>query len=241
MASTAQDDGLHEIQLNGKQLVFLFMAATVVSVVIFLCGVLVGRGVRPDRAASVDVAAMSEPSLPLTPAPVSVTPVPPAADSDPRSAAPPPPVADDTTYFNRLEAKSPNAAEDLKGPSSVPRSDAPAAKLVAPAGNVDAPVDRKPVKARETAPSRTAVAAAAPMPATAGYTVQVAAVNVKKEAEQIAKRLEGKGYPAFVIDPARGTPAMFRVRVGSFKTRDEAESMATKLQQQERFQPWVTR
>ena len=44
------DEGFHEIQLNGKQLVFLFMAATVVSVVIFLCGVMVGRGV-PDRAA----------------------------------------------------------------------------------------------------------------------------------------------------------------------------------------------
>ena len=47
------DDGFHEIQLNGKQLVFLFMAATVVSVVIFLCGVMVGRGVRsqlPTRA-----------------------------------------------------------------------------------------------------------------------------------------------------------------------------------------------
>ena len=40
------DDGLREIQLNGKQLVFLFMASTVVAVVIFLCGVMVGRGVR---------------------------------------------------------------------------------------------------------------------------------------------------------------------------------------------------
>jgi hypothetical protein len=35
------EDGFHEIQLSGKQLVFLFMATTVVSVVIFLCGVLV--------------------------------------------------------------------------------------------------------------------------------------------------------------------------------------------------------
>ena len=43
------DEGFHEIQLNGKQLVFLFMAATVVSVVIFLCGVMVGRGVRAER------------------------------------------------------------------------------------------------------------------------------------------------------------------------------------------------
>ena len=50
MASTTTDDGFHEIQLNGKQLVFLFMAVTVVSVVIFLCGVLVGRGVRFDAA-----------------------------------------------------------------------------------------------------------------------------------------------------------------------------------------------
>ncbi len=43
------DEGFHEIQLNGKQLVFLFMAATVVSVVIFLCGVMVGRGVRVQQ------------------------------------------------------------------------------------------------------------------------------------------------------------------------------------------------
>ena len=44
----AGDDGFHEIQLNGKQLVFLGMATTLVSVVIFLCGVLVGRGVRAE-------------------------------------------------------------------------------------------------------------------------------------------------------------------------------------------------
>ena len=46
LSHDAADDGFHEIQLSGKQLVFLFMATTVVSVVIFLCGVLVGRGVR---------------------------------------------------------------------------------------------------------------------------------------------------------------------------------------------------
>ena len=47
MAAYTQDDGFHEIQLNGKQLVFLFMAATVVSVVIFLCGVLVVKETMP--------------------------------------------------------------------------------------------------------------------------------------------------------------------------------------------------
>ena len=52
--SRTKGDGFHEIQLNGKQLVFLFMAATVVSVVIFLCGVLVGRGVRTERGMVAD-------------------------------------------------------------------------------------------------------------------------------------------------------------------------------------------
>ena len=41
MASQASNDTTP----NAKQLVFLFMAATVVAVVVFLCGVLVGRGV----------------------------------------------------------------------------------------------------------------------------------------------------------------------------------------------------
>jgi len=45
------DEGLQEIQLRGKQLVFLAMSATVVAVVIFLCGVMVGRGVPTARQA----------------------------------------------------------------------------------------------------------------------------------------------------------------------------------------------
>ena len=44
------DEAFHEIQLSGKQLVFLFMATTIVAVVIFLCGVQVGRGVKAAPA-----------------------------------------------------------------------------------------------------------------------------------------------------------------------------------------------
>jgi cell division protein FtsN len=40
------DQGFHEIQLSWKQLVFLFMSAVVVAVVIFLFGVATGRAVR---------------------------------------------------------------------------------------------------------------------------------------------------------------------------------------------------
>ena len=43
------DEGFREIQLNGKQLVVLFMTAAVVLVATFLCGVLVGRGVKAQK------------------------------------------------------------------------------------------------------------------------------------------------------------------------------------------------
>ena len=43
--------GLNEAAPSAKQIVFLFMASTVVAVVVFLCGVLVGRGV-PARPAA---------------------------------------------------------------------------------------------------------------------------------------------------------------------------------------------
>src|SRR5207245_7860274 len=110
LAGHTQDDGFHEIQLNGKQLVFLFMAATVVSVVIFLCGVLVGRGVRVERGAAQE-AALAASAGETTPQ-VTAAPAPAPAGSDPTAAAPPPAV-DDLTYFNRLE-KQKLPAEQLE-------------------------------------------------------------------------------------------------------------------------------
>ena len=107
--SHAHDDGFHEIQLSGKQLVFLFMAATVVSVVIFLCGVLVGRGVRAERATAMVEASTppTEPPLP-PPQPAPATP----AGSDPTAAAPPP-TTGEFTYATALEHPN-RAKEDLK-------------------------------------------------------------------------------------------------------------------------------
>jgi cell division septation protein DedD len=272
---TVEEEGFHEIQLNGKQVVFLFMAATVVSVVIFLCGVLVGRGVRVDRGPMGDVTPMSaqaetSPPLPAQPAPVAATP----AGSDPRAAAPPPDT-DDLSYFNRLETKTP-PRENLKAalekktletntPQTNPvekfaRADAaadkpivdkPAApKPIAPPERVAPPPQKVvPPPQKETprvapapAPPASPILASAPEePVGAGFAVQIAALNVRGEAEAIAKRLSSKGYMAYVLVPSDGTPSVFRVRIGKFSTRHEAETVAAKLKKEEQFNPWVTR
>jgi DedD protein len=247
------DDGFHEIQLNGKQLVFLFMAATVVSVVIFLCGVLVGRGVRTGRG-------LPENATPavadLRPADVtgSVDTPPPAAE-DPTTAAPPPAV-DELSYFNRLERSGP-APEDSKitEPAAAPVS-AKAADPVPDAAPQAKPASAKPASApapSKPAPSRpasseptppVAAQAAAPAPGAAsgsGFTLQVAALKDRGEANAMAEKLTAKGYVAYVVPPAAGAPQVFRVRVGRYATRGEAESMATRLQREEQFTPWITR
>ena len=64
---------------------------------------------------------------------------------------------------------------------------------------------------------------------------------MRSEADAIAKRLSSKGYAAYVLAPTNGTPAVYRVRVGKFPTRREAETVAAKLQKEEQFKPWVTR
>lgn len=205
-----QDEGFHEIQLNGKQLVFLFMSATVVAVVIFLCGVMVGRGVAVPRTLPVVDIAEQGALDPTTAAPVVST------GNESLTAR------EDLSYTGHLEAPTP-PAEALK----------PETEVAPPSGVVAAPT-REPVAAPAASQSPDP---ALSEPAGQGYVVQVAAVRKRAEAETIARRLSTKGYPTFVT--AAG--ANFRVRVGKYNDRRTAQSIAGRLEREERFKPWITR
>jgi cell division septation protein DedD len=69
----------------------------------------------------------------------------------------------------------------------------------------------------------------------------VAAVKERDEANTIAQRLSTRGYRAYVMAPVNGAPRVFRVRVGKFKDRREAERIARRLEKEEQFKPWITR
>ena len=249
-----QDEAFHEIQLNGKQLVFLFMAATVVSVVIFLCGVMVGRGV-PTQGVG-EQAAISEASLDPT-ASLQTAALAPVSAVAPSTEGIPIASQETLTYPGRLEDSDP-PAETLKAPAvaraeaSAPLPEPAAEPAVEPVKKIAAvavaaapvapPVAKKPAVVTAPAPRAAAPVAAAPAaaPAGNGFVVQVAAVRQRAEADTIARRLTGKGYPAFVTTPA-GAANVFRVRVGSYPDRREAESVAGRLEREEQFKPWITR
>lgn len=214
------DDGFHEIQLSGKQLVFLFMATTVVAVVIFLCGVQVGRNVRTDRSTdSADALATAA----AAPAPAQVPPS--LSTATPPAEAPPP--AQDTdehlSYAKRLQStKAPK--EQL---NAQPTAAAVSASAVPPQPKTpNADTGREPRRSAEGAKA-------------GNWVVQVHALKDRSAAEGIAQRLISKGYPAFVLDPDPGAPTIYRVQVGRYVDRREAEQVARKLEKDEQYKPII--
>ena len=227
---------------TAKQLVFLLMAATVVAVVVFLCGVMVGRGVPPAEGRA---GPMSDPvggaalgGEELRP------PVPDSVGREPSVAAG---SSDELTYYRRLGSNEPisdtvrtESAESgipaLDSAGAVPEIEPEPASSVRPlqsdAGEQSAAVVVDPPRELPT----NALASSE------GYTVQLTALRRVEVARQVADRLLSKGIPAYVLQPASDSPvAVYRVRVGRYADRGEAEQMLRRLEREEQFKPWITR
>jgi SPOR domain len=205
------EDGFHEIQLSGKQLVFLFMLATIVLSFTFLVGVLLGRGARDVREAD---------ALTTTSAPTSDAPPQPLAGSGPPAAEPPAPAEspDELSYHNRLQGAG-APAEDLRKASPTPQA-TPAAPPAAPraAAPSDVPTSGRP----------------------GTHVIQVFVSRDRNAAVALVKKLGGSGYPAFLVVPeSPSVPQMYKVQVGRYSER-EAEKVARQLEKEGDFKPWVT-
>lgn len=244
MASQAPGD----VTPSRKQVVFLFMAATVVAVVVFLCGVLVGRGVPFVQPLLGDGggAAASLFGEERRSAVISTP------DAEPSAAAT---SGDDLSYFRRLKSDAP-LEEVLPNPRAA--LEPPAADLREPpteAVGAAGPASPLPIRRPEVGPSPGAdadVSLAGPPPvadpaaaATArpiGWAVQVMALRERPAAQQVADDLSAKGFRAFVVDPVPDAPVeVFRVRVGLFSDRADAERVQQRLETEEQFTPWITR
>jgi DedD protein len=231
------EDGFHEIQLSGKQLVFLFIVTTTVIVVVFLCGVKVGRGVRAVQGDEADQVSAGAASPSPQPQPVP--------DAGPPAAEPPAPPAEtseELSYHKRLQGGT-APAETLKPPASAPArtssAGAPAAtpSAGAPAATVPAPQNTSAAAARQAAdPS----VPASGKPGT--WVVQVIATRDREVASSVVKKLAGKGYPAFLVSPsAAAAQPFYKVHVGRYNDRGEAEQVSARIKKEEQFQSWITR
>ncbi len=85
--------------------------------------------------------------------------------------------------------------------------------------------------------------AAAPPPAAAGgpFFVQVFAGRDRRAAEEVVRTLTGRGYPVSVQGEREGRGALFKVRVGGYRDRAEAQATADKLKNEGQAGAWVTK
>ena len=219
------EDGFHEIQLSGKQLVFLFMAATVISVMVFLCGVLVGRGVKGDTVS----AAESVATPPAAATPLETTPV---ADA----SGAPPPTADDARKLSYPEA--------LKGdnPPNTFKPEKPAAEPTSANAAAPPPTPVAAVPKPEPAPAPRVTPPASGKPLPGQWAVQVVALSDRGAATAVVQRLQAKSYPAFLVEPRPNEPVQtYKVQVGKFVDRSEAEQVRSRLKKEEQFEPIIRR
>ncbi|MEP6801682.1 MAG: SPOR domain-containing protein [Acidobacteriota bacterium] len=90
---------------------------------------------------------------------------------------------------------------------------------------------RTPKPSSETSGVRAAAAGS--------FWVQALSAPSEKEARLRRDRLAAHGFPAAVSSGSGPKGKVYRVRVGPFKTRDEAEKSAARLMTREKLQPWI--
>lgn len=201
----------YEIQLNNSSLIVAFVIAVGLGIGIFMLGVMVGRGQAPTTP--VEEGWVEDTFAPADgPAAVAETA---GEDTDP-----------DLDFFEQVEEPAPGqAAAEQAAPPTARQQEQPA----------EAPVSTPPAV---TPP--TGMPAADPSLAT-GWVVQVKATPRQSEAEALQAALAAAGFPAFVISADSGSGTVYRVRVGRYGDRADAERVDGLLRARDDIaDTWVT-
>lgn len=73
------------------------------------------------------------------------------------------------------------------------------------------------------------------------YTIQLGAFKNPLDAETLKVKFDKKGFKAFVIDSnSKNGERLYKVWVGEFATRKEAEEVSLKIKKTEGLQPFIT-
>ncbi len=200
-----------QVRLSPKQVVFLFVVTAVVGVVVFLCGVLVGRGVPLAQALTGEFGSVGTAAFDLH--------EPPAVISTPRREPATSALAGvNLTYPHRLDGAAAGSGEVLGAVAPPPRTPA------APAGD-PAPTQPTITPAREDGylvevsalRDRNAAEQLVRRLSERGYPAFVA--------------LPSESAPV----------AMFAVLVGPYGNQPEAQQVIERLEREDAFRPWITR
>ena len=190
------------------QMVLLGAAFILASVVIFLLGMFIGKSIEERKIAKRDE--------PLVRIPVK----PDGATAQKR----------DEVTFNDGESKTPAAAV-VQGKAPAEKPPEKIVKAEAPAPKADKRLERV---ASEAAPKKSEAAASTDA-AEQGkiWRAQVNAFPDERSAKLLVDRLKNKGYNAYVSETQNRGKTWYRVSVGRYNSREEAEKVVEALKDKE--------
>jgi septal ring-binding cell division protein DamX len=175
-----------------------------------------------------DIGVKKKPTAP-PPAAAREEPVPPAQAQT--AAATPAAPAPDPAQERRERRKARAAAAAAAAAAQQAPPEAPPPAASAP------PAPPKPVKTAKA--GKTAKGSTATVPK-GSYVIQVFSSADQAQAERIRAKLVAGGQKAFLSPIDRGGRTMYRVRVGPFKSRDEAQKVSEKVRKGYKLDTWVT-
>ena len=191
----SDNQNFYEIQLSTPHLVLAFIGATVVGVMVFWLGIVVGRGQTGPSGADGWQAAVS-------------------AEDAVEEAYDFYEAVNEPTVQPQVPGESLEPGDEQQDPASAPRFE-----------SAD-PVDKK----------RAPVAVESPAGSTEtdsllpnGWIVQVRSTPVKTDADSLQSALAESGLPAFVVSAEVDGVLMYRVRVGPYRSKEEADIVEAKL------------
>src|SRR5579864_7442501 len=224
--------------LSTRHLIMFFLAGVAVCGVFFALGFLVGYNQRPSQAAQVETERLAASSaVPPTvnpPATGSSASTPGSATADTSQlAVNPQPAADTPPDNSQVEPPTPSPLTEAAAEARAQSESVKLKKGRRAAPQVsESNINEAPTPARAATPASSA-------PATP-FVIQLAASSARQDADTLAGTLKSRGYAAFTLTPAQAKQGdnLYRVEVGPFNTRDEAEKVRQKLVG-EGFRPFI--
>lgn len=258
----SREPSYYEIALTQRQVVIAFVILLTCLVAAFFSGVWVGSGDRGPQAGALLASQEGGTGVtPDTPPPAGPTPAPPTARpaGEPSAGGEPEDVAgggaagagdaDSLRFFSEekrakpspAQAAAPPAKPDTAADSATPPTTGPDGRKIYAdpndprrRSNVATPVrplpqPPEPVDPRDTGP-----------PGAGGPVIQVFSSHDQAQAQAVLDRLLLADLDAY-LSPAdvRGV-VHYRVRLGPFRDREQAEAVARQLRQDLQLETWIT-
>ena len=218
----SREQSYYEIALTNRQVMSIFVVLLVFVIAAFLGGVWVGRG---DGAA----VTTGQPQIIAS------------------GVEPGEPPLQQLDFFDQ---PGPAETDTGEGPAPVIEEQAPVIEEQQPEPILEEttqPVILEQLgraAAAQVEPPAQSAPVTAPPPAIVGaeaLVVQVFSSTDQAQAQRILDRVRGGGYPAVMSSGDVDGRPMYRVRVGPYSDREEAQSVADRIRRAYRLDTWITR